>query len=128
MKMGQPVLVIKTSDLEKTRAFYQALGLTLAEELHEGCPLHYSCDFGGLLIEFYPRGPKSAPIKAGNDQLFFFDVDRFDAILDASRALDLKRGPITIYDKELGRRIVTIHDPDGRLVRVRELVNEKAPR
>lgn len=126
MKMGQPVMVLRTSDLEKTRMLYAALGLTLVEEVHAGCPPHYSCDLGALLIEFYPLGAKSPALKAGNDTTFFFDTDLFDALLTLARQLDLKRGPVTIYDKELGRRLVTIHDPDGRPVRVRELA-KKAP-
>jgi hypothetical protein len=125
MKTVRPVLVIKTKDLEKTRLLYEALGLSLMAELHEGCPLHYSCDFGGLLIEFYPNGKKSDPVKVGNDQLLIFEVEHFDLFQEICRSLDLEQGPITVHG-EPAFRAVTIRDVDGRRIRVRE-IDDKAP-
>lgn len=128
MQTEKPVLVVRTGDLEKTRMFYEALGLTLAEERHQGCPPHYSCDFGGLLLEFYPAGVGAAPIKAGNDLRLFFETERFDFLLDVCRRLDLERGPVSHHDLKRGLRLVTLRDPDGRIVRVREVgKDEKAP-
>lgn len=128
MQTERPVLVVRTGDLEKTRTFYEALGLTLLEERHEGCPTHYSCDFGGLLLEFYPAGEKSGPVKTGNDLRLFFETGRFDFLLDVCRRLDLERGPISYHDQKGGLRLVTLRDPDGRIVRVRETgKDEKAP-
>lgn len=122
MQTEKPVMVIRTDDLEKTRLFYEALGLSLAEERHEGCPPHYSCDFGGLLLEFYPPR-KGGAVKVGNDLTLFFETDRFDVVLDIARKLGLHREPIKVYDVQRGVRIVTIYDPDDRPVRVREIGN-----
>ena len=128
MQTDTPVLVIRTDHLEKTRQFYEALGLTLIEELHDGCPLHYSCDFGGLLVEFYPADAKAPPVKTGNDLRLFFETERFDFLLDVCRKLDLERGPVSYHGPKRDLRLVTLRDPDGRPVRVRETGKDrKAP-
>jgi len=127
METEKPVLVIRTDDLEKTRLFYEALGLTLVEERHAGCPTHYSCDFGGLLLEFYPAGEKGGPVKPGNDLRLFFETERFDLVLDVCRTLDLERGPVSFPDAKTRLRLVTLRDPDGRVVRLREAGKTKAP-
>lgn len=126
MKKGRPVLVIKTKDLEKTRLLYEALGLAFMAELHEGCPLHYSCDFGGLLIEFYLNGKKADPVETGNDMLFIFDVENIDPILDACRKYGLEQGPMTFSGRNYAFRTLTVCDPDGRRIRVRE-IDDEAP-
>jgi len=121
MHAVKPILVFRNADLEKTRLFYEALGLTLVRELHEGCPPHYACDFGGALIEFYPASAKSPSVEPGQDLLMIFEVDRFDLVLDVCRQLRLKREPLTIYDPVRQLRVMTVRDPDGRRVHVREI-------
>lgn len=125
METERPVLVLRTKDLQKTHLFYEALGLTLVEERHAGCPPHYSCDFRGLLLEFYPAA-SSEPLKTGNDLRFFFDTDRFDALLETCRKLGLECGRVSVRAPNDAKRLVTVRDPDGRPVRIREKAN-KAP-
>ncbi|HEY6560147.1 MAG TPA: helix-turn-helix domain-containing protein [Polyangiaceae bacterium] len=51
---GMSFVVIRTSDLERSRAFYSTLGLTLNPEKHDNGPLHYSCCMNGIVVEIYP--------------------------------------------------------------------------
>ena len=50
------VFVIKTAELEKTRAFFETLGLTFVEEKHGKGPVHYACERNGVVFEIYPQG------------------------------------------------------------------------
>ena len=121
MPSVKPIFVFKSDDLGATRRFYEALGLTLVEETHEGCPPHLSCDLGLGLLEFYPTGPKAGPIKPGNDLLLVFEIDDLDPVMRMVRDLDLKHGAVDVYDPDRRLRAVTVHDPDDRRVRVREV-------
>lgn len=53
------LLVLRSSDIDAARRFYEALGLVWREEQHEGGPKHYSCRLGATLFELYPtrKGP-----------------------------------------------------------------------
>ncbi|MCB0927100.1 MAG: VOC family protein [Mycobacterium sp.] len=48
-------LVIYCSDVDASRRFYAALGLTLVREQHNGGPVHYSATLAGdTVLELYP--------------------------------------------------------------------------
>ena len=47
-------IVLRCGDLERSRAFYEALGLPLVGEQHGRGARHYSCSLGSIVIEFYP--------------------------------------------------------------------------
>jgi len=113
----RPILILKTADLEGTRRFYASLGLDLVEERHEGGPTHHSCDFGGLLVEFYPS---KAPVRPGGDSLLIVEVEDFDRFLAESAALGTPLEAVAVIDAASGTRAATARDPDGRRVRVRE--------
>jgi lactoylglutathione lyase len=48
------LVVLRCADLERTRRFYEALGLTLTPEQHGSGPRHYSARVGETVVEFYP--------------------------------------------------------------------------
>ncbi len=48
------LLVLKTRQVEQLRAFYQTLGIELAEEQHGKGPLRYAGQAGDVVIEVYP--------------------------------------------------------------------------
>jgi catechol 2,3-dioxygenase-like lactoylglutathione lyase family enzyme len=50
------LLVLRCADVERSRAFYEALGLTMRAEQHGGGPRHYSSRVGETILELYPRG------------------------------------------------------------------------
>lgn len=52
------LLVIYCSDIEKSRTFYQGLGLSFVAEQHDKGPKHYSTKQGELVIELYPAKSK----------------------------------------------------------------------
>lgn len=121
MQTQKPALVFRTSDPHKTCLFYGALGLFLTEETHEGCPPHYSCDLGALVIEFYPLRKGMERVDVDEAQTWFFETDSFDVILGIIRKLDLHRESTKTYDDKTGFRIVTLYDPDDRPVRLKEI-------
>jgi lactoylglutathione lyase len=47
-------LVLRCSDLERSRTFYEALGLQLTHEQHGRGTPHYSCNLGETVLEPYP--------------------------------------------------------------------------
>jgi lactoylglutathione lyase len=51
---GLTLVVLRCADLERSRRFYEALGLTLMREQHGAGPLHYSARVGETVLEFYP--------------------------------------------------------------------------
>jgi catechol 2,3-dioxygenase-like lactoylglutathione lyase family enzyme len=54
------LLVLRVTDLERSRAFYAALGLAPVAEQHGRGPAHYSCTLGALVLELYPARPGEA--------------------------------------------------------------------
>jgi hypothetical protein len=48
------LLVLKTPQVDRLRAFYQALGVELAEEQHGSGPVHYAGQVGDTVLEVYP--------------------------------------------------------------------------
>jgi hypothetical protein len=54
MRMAGPtlkLLFLKTRQLDRLRAFYQALGIKLAEEKHGSGPPHYAGQVGDAVLE-----------------------------------------------------------------------------
>jgi catechol 2,3-dioxygenase-like lactoylglutathione lyase family enzyme len=51
---GLTLVVLRCADLERSRRFYEALGLTMVSEQHGAGPRHYSARVGEIVLEFYP--------------------------------------------------------------------------
>ncbi len=49
-------LVLRCTDLERARRFYEAVGLSFVAEQHGGGAKHYASTLGGTVLELYPRG------------------------------------------------------------------------
>ena len=47
---GLSYVVLRCVDLERTREFYEAMGLQLVPEQHGSGLKHYSCDVGGVIL------------------------------------------------------------------------------
>lgn len=58
MRVKLNLVVIRVDDLESSKRFYSAIGLTLTEERHGNGPRHYSADMDGVVVELYPRSEK----------------------------------------------------------------------
>ena len=111
------LLVLKTHQLDKLRAFYAALGIAFAEEKHGDGPLHLAARVGDIVIELYPLPADAGP--ADSTTRLGFAVPDLDA---AMRSLEAFPAVVVSGLKATpwGRRAV-VRDPDGRAV---ELVQE----
>lgn len=49
------VLVLRSSDMEQLRTFFEEFGLRFAEEKHGSGPLHFSAQAGSRVLEIYPE-------------------------------------------------------------------------
>jgi lactoylglutathione lyase len=101
------LVVLRVADLERSRRFYECLGVRFARERHAAGPEHLAADLGGTVFELYPdggRGP-TAGLRLG------FRVPCVDAATAAAReaGADVL---ITAADGPWGRRAV-VADPDG---------------
>ncbi|MFN7587764.1 MAG: VOC family protein [Planctomycetota bacterium] len=59
-------LVLRCHDLDRSRAFYEALGMAFAREQHGRGPLHFAYHLGTVVLELYPAtADASGPIRIG---------------------------------------------------------------
>jgi catechol 2,3-dioxygenase-like lactoylglutathione lyase family enzyme len=113
------LIVLRCRDLQASRAFYTALGVSLAEEQHGSGPVHYAAELGDAVFELYPGKPGAAPERtAAGATLLGFRVDDLDGALAAVRA---SGAPVVSAPAETpwGRRAVVL-DPDGRAVELKQ--------
>jgi lactoylglutathione lyase len=54
MKSYLSYLVLRCADLEISKTWFEALGLSTTREQHQGGPVHYSIAIGDLVLELYP--------------------------------------------------------------------------
>lgn len=102
--------VIRSSDIERSVLFYEALGLTLVPHLHGSGPLHYAFEERSHTFEIYPIRDALPTTSAR----IGFSVDALEetiaAILEVGGELI-----VSPQDSPWGRRAV-IRDPDGHRV------------
>lgn len=48
------ILVLYRKDIEETKAFFEAMGLSFVKEKHGIGPEHYACQKGDFVLEIYP--------------------------------------------------------------------------
>ena len=106
------LLVLKTPQVDRLLAFYQALGVELAEEQHGSGPLHFAGQIGDAILEVYPLpdedGVADATTRLG------FAVDRLIEVVQSLR----EAGTVIVSEPRetaWGLRAV-VRDPDGRAV------------
>lgn len=81
------LLVIRVSDIEKSKAFYECLGLRFVKEQHEQGPVHYACENNGLVFELYPAS-SNQPVSKG--VRLAFKVDDPQEVTAAFSAIGVK--------------------------------------
>lgn len=100
-------LVLRCADLERSRRFYEGLGLRLSPEQHGSGAKHYSCDVGGVILELYPLSDKpTSGLRLG---LVVSDLAR---VLASLRALGAVVGAVGSE----GSSPVMVIDPDGHRI------------
>ena len=121
--MPEPTLiliVLRSSHIEASLAFYRAIGLSFEEEKHGSGPVHYACRLGATVIEIYPEAAQDPQDYRGSGStLLGLTVGLLDAVLNEMRVLSV---PILTAPKAStwGRRAV-VQDPDGRAIELNEL-------
>jgi catechol 2,3-dioxygenase-like lactoylglutathione lyase family enzyme len=107
------LLVLRCSDLEASRTFYEHLGFTFAEHVHGTGPRHYAAEMPGFVLELYP-----APSVDSADQTGLgFAVPDLDALHARLTAAGLTPG--AIKDNPWGRTFV-LRDPDRRRIEIQQ--------
>jgi lactoylglutathione lyase len=105
------LFVVRTPDLERSRHFYELLGLRFRAEAHGKGPKHYSANVGDVVMELYPG---SGEIEARTTSDVRIGL-RVGSIEDAERRLSDAGLEFTIVERD-GDRVVVLKDPDGRKV------------
>jgi lactoylglutathione lyase len=113
-------LVLFATDIQGAGDFYRAIGLDLADELHEDGPVHLAMELGPVHFAIYEAAaPGTAPDRrSGGDTFPGFYVESLDDVTETLRQL----GAPLIQEHEAmpwGCRIV-VRDPDGRAVEVNQ--------
>lgn len=113
------LLVLRTSHMEASLAFYRAIGLSLVEEKHGSGPIHYSCQMGETVVEIYPETAQEIlDYRRGGATMLGFRVESLKTTviaIEQTGARLLSPPKATAW----GRRAVAL-DPDGRAVELNE--------
>ena len=113
-------LVLYAANPAAASEFYRAIGLDLAEELHEEGPVHLAVELGPVHFAIYEAsGPGRAPERRTvGDTFAGFYVDSLDEV---TAALERIGAPILAEHDDMpwGCRIIA-HDPDGRAIEVNQ--------
>ena len=105
-KVNLSLLVIRCKNIQKSKAFYESLGLSFAKEQHGNGPEHFASEINGIIFELYPNAEKAA---VDNSRLGF-RVNELDSILTRVQVQ-------SSYSYE-GKAIYVVVDPDGRKVEI----------
>ena len=100
------LVVLRCRDLELSRSFYEALGLTFAPEKHGSGPEHYSTRLAQTVLELYPAAEPATPMRIG------LRVDNFQHVLVALASSVMRENTDTSPQSAL------LRDPDGNKVEI----------
>lgn len=110
-------LLLISDDAEKLAAFYrEALGLPLEDEVHEGVPLHYGCEIGGVHFAIHPSAdwPGERAPDAQSPVIVFYTSD-----VQAAYERLVRTGVEATTPFDHGFATLTaFRDPDGNNVQV----------
>jgi len=109
------LVVLRSTDIERSAHFYRALGVQLVREQHGGGPEHFAGQAGRVVFEIYPRGSGDGTAKTR----IGFGVGSLATVLSK---MEQSGGTVVSnpQDTEWGRRAV-IADPDGHRVELLEV-------
>ena len=109
------LLVIRSEDIDRSVAFYEAVGLSFHKHSHGAGPEHYACERNGFVFEIYPLSEKQQPTVSTR---LGFSVDDVDVVVEVliQSGVKVVSGP---KDSEWGRRAL-VKDFDGHTVELVE--------
>ncbi|MBX2857864.1 MAG: hypothetical protein KTR17_04310 [Cellvibrionaceae bacterium] len=104
--MNLSLLVIRCKDLEASKNFYVALGLSFTKEQHGDGPEHFASEINGIVFELYPHNNNSLLDKSR----LGFKVNNLGNVLSSVQ--------VHSSYEYAGNTIYVLVDPDGRKVEV----------
>ena len=108
------LIVLRCLDLERSRRFYEALGLTLRPEQHGVGPRHYSAVVGETVVELYPQGDATTSgLRLG------FLIQDLPAVLAAIAHGD---GNVMRADVNAQPPSALVVDPDGHKIELTQRI------
>jgi len=106
------LIVLRSDQLQLTRGFYEAMGLSFVEEKHGQGPAHLSATTpSGTVLELYPLPTGEAPETGTRGVRLGFVVENVQAVIEA-----VLRSGGTVMSS--GDQAAVFKDPDGRKVEV----------
>jgi len=103
------LLVLRCTDIEKSKEFYKKLTLSFVKEQHGKGAIHYATTLGDMVLELYPLGSGTV------------DNTRLGFTVNSSKSI-LEDETIELVSEYLfnGKTTYVIVDPDGRKVEIVE--------
>jgi predicted enzyme related to lactoylglutathione lyase len=114
------VASLVSAEVERTAAFYRAIGIALEDEQHDGGPVHHACELGPVHFAIYPaESASTTPGRRGAGSTFAgFYVDSLDAV--AAALSELSAAVIGEHEQMPWGCRMMFQDPDGRPVEVNQ--------
>jgi len=112
------ILLISPNAAELARFYRDVLDLPLEDEVHEGVPLHYACELGGVHFAIHPaEGWPGVPTANSQSPVIALRTSDAKAVAERLVALGCKAaGP---HDHGFAQ-VVVFRDPDGNHVEILE--------
>lgn len=109
--MSLNLVVIRSHDLDRAGAFYEALGIEFARHAHGTGPIHLANETNGQVFEIYPLMADDIPTSSARIGFSVQSVDQsYQALLAAGG-----QAVVSPRNSPWGRRAV-VADPDGHRV------------
>ncbi len=105
--MKLKLLVLRCINIERTKEFYEQLGLIFENEKHENGPSHFSSEFDGFVLELYP----AAGNQIDNSRLGI-EIENLSSIIESMEIIEE-------YEFN-SRKTWLAKDPDGRKIELYE--------
>jgi catechol 2,3-dioxygenase-like lactoylglutathione lyase family enzyme len=113
MKLKLNLLVLRCENIEKSKLFYEKLGLLFQKEQHGNGPEHYSTQLDHTLIELYPLAENRC---VENTRLgFSLDRNEIDGFLIR------KEIKVTSQYQYNDKKVIVVEDPDRRKIELKEV-------
>jgi len=108
MEVSLNLLVLRCKSIEKSKEFYEKLGVSFKQEQHGGGPVHYAAEFGGIVFELYPLLPEEIVDRSRlGFSLMIDDVSKF------LRSVDIEIVSSYEFNNKL---VLVVQDPDVRKI------------